>query len=61
MKLILIFTNYTEPSQPYRVSSYKRRVSNKYRTISQSDQNKHLPLISASRPNAAATSSSGVN
>ena len=52
MYLILVFTNYTKHSQPYRVSSYKRRVSNQYYTISQSDQNKHLPLIRVSLPNA---------
>ena len=40
-------------SQPYHISSYKRRVSNKCHAISQSDQNKRHPLISVSSPNTA--------
>ena len=35
----MVFTNYTEHLQPYRISSYKRQVSNKRRTISEADVN----------------------
>ena len=33
VQLISVFTNYTEHFQPYSISSYKRRLSNKRRAV----------------------------